>query len=114
MLSEIPADGVRSVNVTLSNIMYKALLIRRGNVVQFVYNSNTYNTAAGELGTVGTIPEGFRPTTDLQFNNNGNGANPYMNFHIYPNGNVTAYNYGSAIIGAAACRFNAMWITADD
>lgn len=76
--------------ITLNqNIKYRKV----GNMVTIVGNANNTQFGNGAYTTIGTLPEGFRPSIQIPFTYHGQGGNPPgMSAFIYPYGNIDIYS----------------------
>lgn len=95
----------------------KALLFRVGNVVWFMNTAGIVDMANGNAGSVGTIPAGFRPITSqyIAIWSRGSASDNNIRFIITKStGDISAYNYGSAISSNSNGAFSLMWLTNDD
>lgn len=101
-MSETKTADVK-LNMTSSNIHFT----KRGNIVMCAYTDTTIaNISAGDLGTVGTIPDGFRPALNFAFTPFFiNDAVPKIQLSFNSNGNISAYNYSSAQNATRPYRF---------
>lgn len=101
----------KEVLVTLSCLKGQVSFIKWGNVVQVAYTSDTTASVPnGDLGQIGTIPEGMFPARGTYFSTNS--STPCkIEFRLGTDGRITGYNYtGSAITAVTTCRFNATYI----
>lgn len=85
-------------------------LYKCGNIVQVVYPSDTKESVAkGNLGIVGSVPEGFKPYERIVLCNLQVGV-VKIQIEITSDGNITAYNYGDAISKGTTCRYSGCYI----
>lgn len=87
-------------------------LNKNNKIVELVYTGNATNVPAGSSSVLGTIPSGYRPISAryilIQMVDN----NLPVALYVDTNGNVSAYNYGSAISSAKAFRIATTWVSA--
>jgi hypothetical protein len=79
-----------------------------GNVVTISNIYDIQDMPAGGWTKVGTLPSDIRPRFifDVRSSTNMN-----LVYRFYPSGEVTVYNYGNAVIGAANGSFFATYVT---
>ena len=98
--------------MTLSHDIFTSniLVYKRGNTVAMTYISDVQgNIPSGEIGTLFTLPEGYRPPNNIVA---FTGPNAKIQVRIGPNGSVYFYNYGDDINNPVAARFTLTYVTA--
>ncbi len=98
---------------SLTGFVDSMVIIRKGNLVTYTYNSNVNNIPAGQSATLGTIPVGYRPSTVITMFRQY-GPSQMIQMRIGTNGIVSTYNYGSAITSITACRFGSTVAITED
>lgn len=80
--------------------------IRKNGMCLANYLDDWDDIPAGNMGVIGTIPEGYRPSVTVLTM-----CAPYnlIQISFYANGDITAYNYGSAYSGSTAARFSILY-----
>lgn len=100
------SDLTLSHDIFVSNI----LVYKRGNTVTMTYTSDVQgNIPSGEIGTLFTLPEGYRPPNNVC---TFTGPDTKIQVRIGTNGYVNFYNYGNDINGIIAARFTLTYVTA--
>lgn len=97
-------------DLTLSHDIFTSdiLVYKRGNTVTMTYVSDVQgNIPSGEIGTLFTLPEGYRPPDNVcTFTD----PNTKIQVRIGPNGTVYFYNYGNDINNPVAARFTLTYV----
>ena len=110
---EESVDGLNGKSdLTLSHDIFTSniLVYKRGNTVAMTYISDVQgNIPSGEIGTLFTLPEGYRPPNNIVA---FTGPNAKIQVRIGPNGSVYFYNYGDDINNPVAARFTLTYVTA--
>lgn len=96
-------DDEASTTTTANYVGGNINFVRKNGMCLVSYLNDWNNIPSGNLGVIGTIPEGYRPTIGVLTM-----CNPYNDIQVtfYPDGNITAYNYGNTNSGASAGRFS--------
>ena len=98
--------------MTLSHDIFTSniLVYKRGNTVTMTYISDIQgNIPSGEIGTLFTLPEGYRPPNNIVA---FTGPNTKIQVRINPNGSVYFYNYGVDINSTTGARFTLTYVAA--
>lgn len=105
--SKIPVGPfVRSSYAPCSCLRGNIRYYRYGEIVIVEYNGDSASSiAAGNLGKVGTIPEGFRPKNDVANVTSQECSELKLRLMFSVDGTITGYNYSSAISSIANARF---------
>ena len=94
----------------VSFLKYPINLTKAGNIVVVSYGGDTIETISkGDLGAVGSLPEGYIPITAIYIAPLNIGNNK-IQLNFGADGNIKAYNYGDEITSTAICRYNGTYI----
>lgn len=96
--------------IRLTGFNRDSVLTKWGKFVQFTNTGDITSMASGGIASLGTIPEGYRPAaTTYAWGQKGDSL-AQKQFEFASNGNISCYNYGSAISSASTCRIVTFWV----
>lgn len=106
-------------NITIANVQISCLsapmyFYKIGRLIQFIYpNDTAASVEIGNLGTVGTLTDDFKPYKTTQFVNFPLGATK-IQLTFSEKGTITAYNYtGNAITQKTTCRYGGCYLSSE-
>lgn len=103
-------NKITTTEVNISFLKLPIKLIKNCHTVVVSYGSDTNDTVTqGDLGKVGTLPDGFIPVAPIYISNINIGSCK-VQLILNTDGTIKAYNYGEAITSTLICRYNGTYI----
>lgn len=105
---------VYSTNIAITNHNTNMYFYRYGRLVFAATYGDWQSLPAGDMGTVGTVPQGFRPSSRVVLLEGTTGSTaPAIRLLFEPTGEIKGYNYGTAVTNRNGC-YSGTWITGVD
>ena len=107
------ALDISQTDISLAGLSYASTLHRAGKFVRFANAADCQSLKSGQWYSIGTIPFGYKPLTDVRASVITFDTAQQIQLHVTSDGDVLVYNYGSNISSLRTFLFDVCWITGD-